>query len=76
MAKIYAPIKDYTGETVTVLFSKGVGETSDPYLMNWFKSHGYTVVEDETVEDGTVEDEVVEDEVKSTRKRVKKADDE
>lgn len=60
MAKIYAPIKDYTGETVTVLFSKGVGETSDPYLMNWFKSHGYTVVEDET---------------KIIRKRVKKADD-
>jgi len=60
MAKIYAPIKDYTGETVTVLFSKGVGETSDPYLMNWFKSHGYKVVEDE---------------VKTIRKRVKKADD-
>lgn len=65
MAKIYAPMKDYTGETVTVLFSKGVGETSDPYLINWFKSHGYTVVENE----------VVEDEVKTIRKRVKKADD-
>lgn len=65
MAKIYAPMKDYTGETVTVLFSKGVGETSDPYLINWFKSHGYAVVENE----------VVEDEVKTIRKRVKKADD-
>ncbi|WP_276874182.1 hypothetical protein [Dialister micraerophilus] len=71
MAKIYAPMKDYTGETVTVLFSKGVGETSDPYLINWFKSHGYAVVENEVVEDEDTNNE----EVKITRKRVKKADD-
>ena len=46
MAQIIAPNKDYTGESASVTFVKGVGETSDAYLIEWFKEHGYTVIED------------------------------
>lgn len=62
MARILAPNKDYTGESASVTFVKGVGETSDAYLIEWFKEHGYTVIEDEAAEvppeaSGTVEPE-------------------
>lgn len=50
MAQIKAPNKDYTGESASVTFVKGVGETSDAYLIEWFKEHGYTVIEDEAAE--------------------------
>lgn len=46
MAQIIAPNKDYTGESASVTFVKGVGETSDAYLIEWFKEHGYAVIED------------------------------
>lgn len=46
MAQIIAPNKDYTGESASVTFAKGVGETSDAYLIEWFKEHGYTVIEE------------------------------
>ena len=45
MAKIYAPNRDYTGFSAGVHFSQGVGECTDPYLLAWFKSKGYTVEE-------------------------------
>ena len=50
MAQIIAPNKDYTGESASVTFIKGVGETSDAYLIEWFRTHGYTVIEDEAAE--------------------------
>lgn len=50
MAQIIAPNKDYTGVSASVPFVKGVGETSDSYLIEWFKEHGYTVIEDEAAE--------------------------
>lgn len=50
MAQIIAPNKDYTGESASVPFVKGVGETSDAYLIEWFKEHGYTVIEDDAAE--------------------------
>lgn len=50
MAQIIAPNKDYTGESASVTFVKGVGETSDAYLIEWFKEHGYTVIDDEAAE--------------------------
>ncbi len=43
--KIYSPNKDYTGISASVPFCGGVGETNDPYLIKWFKDHGYTVEE-------------------------------
>lgn len=50
MAQIIAPNKDYTGVSASVPFVKGVGETSDAYLIEWFKEHGYTVIEDDVAE--------------------------
>ena len=50
MAQIIAPNKDYTGESASVTFVKGVGETSDAYLIEWFKEHGYAVIEGEAAE--------------------------
>ena len=50
MAQIIAPNKDYNGESASVIFVKGVGETSDAYLIEWFKERGYTVIEDEAAE--------------------------
>jgi hypothetical protein len=43
MANIYAPNKQYTGISAGVGFISGVGETDKPYLLDWFKTHGYTV---------------------------------
>lgn len=50
MAQIIAPNKDYTGESASVTFVKGVGETSDAHLIEWFKEHGYTIIDDEAAE--------------------------
>jgi len=41
--KVYAPNKQYTGVSASVSFCNGVGETDDPCLINWFRSHGYEV---------------------------------
>jgi len=43
MAKILAPNKEYGGISAGVQFVMGVGETSNPLLIEWFKSKGYTV---------------------------------
>lgn len=50
MAQIIAPNKDYNGESASVTFIKGAGETSDAYLIEWFRTHGYTVIDDEAEE--------------------------
>ena len=47
--KVYSPNKDYTGVSASVPFCGGVGETDEPYLLDWFKIHGYTVEESESV---------------------------
>lgn len=54
MAKVYAPNKDYNGVTASVPFTNGVGFSSNPYLLDWFKEHGYKV-EDDIVEDDIAE---------------------
>lgn len=43
--KVFAPVKDATGIWCSVQFKNGVGETDDPRLIEWFKSHGYKVEE-------------------------------
>ncbi len=43
MAKVFAPYKKYSGISAGVTFKDGVGETSDPHLLEWFKSRGYRV---------------------------------
>lgn len=62
MAQIIAPNKDYNGESASVTFIKGVGETSDAYLIEWFKEHGYTVIDDEAAEVQPVTPETAETE--------------
>lgn len=52
--KVHAPNKNYTEVSASVAFCNGVGETEDPYLLEWFKSHGYELEEppkEETEED-------------------------
>ena len=44
--KIYAPNEDYSGSSAGVTFVNGVGETDNPYLIDWFKDHGYEVDEE------------------------------
>ncbi len=39
--KIYAPNKQANGVYASVLFVDGVGETDNPRLIEWFKTHGY-----------------------------------
>ena len=46
--KIYAPVKDFNGLRNNVRFVKGVGETDNQQVVEWFKTHGYTV--EQTVE--------------------------
>lgn len=46
MAKIIAPNKSYTGVSASVAFCNGEGNTTNPILINWFKTHGYKVIED------------------------------
>ena len=41
--KIYAPVKNANGVYASVRFVNGVGETDNPRLIEWFKSHGYKV---------------------------------
>lgn len=50
--KIYAPVKDANGVYASVRFVNGVGETDNPRLIEWFRTHGYKVpIEEETVAD-------------------------
>ena len=67
MAKIIAPNKKYNGETASVIFVDGVGETADTYLLSWFREHGYTVEETEPGTETEPETEPVE--VKKPRSR-------
>ena len=53
MPKIYAPNKEYTGISAGVPFVNGIGETSDPHIIEWFETHGYDVEEQEEVGEPT-----------------------
>ena len=41
--KIYAPVKNTNGVYASVRFVNGVGETDNPRLIEWFRTHGYTL---------------------------------
>ena len=51
--KIYAPVKDATGVWCSVYFKNGVGETKNPHLIEWFRTHGYRI-EGEVEKESTV----------------------
>ena len=46
MPIIKSPVPDYTGQTGSVVFVNGEGFTEDANHIEWFKEHGYEVVED------------------------------
>lgn len=46
MAKIICPNSQYSGISASVTFVNGVGETDNAQLIEWFKTHGYSVEED------------------------------
>ena len=77
MAKIIAPNKQYTGTSASVGFVNGVGETTNPNLIEWFNGHGYEVIEDEVLADGEEDKEEIlddSDEKKEDKKKGKKSD--
>lgn len=49
--KIYSKNESYTGVSASVPFCNGRGETDDPYLIEWFRSHGYRVEEEAVMEE-------------------------
>ncbi|GAA5417926.1 hypothetical protein Pryu01_03004 [Paraliobacillus ryukyuensis] len=50
MAKIIAPNPDFTGVSASLHFVKGEAETEDEWLLQWFKSKGYEVEEQQDSE--------------------------
>lgn len=50
MTKIYAPNSQYNGESASVKFENGVGETDDMDLIGWFREHGYEIEADSTAD--------------------------
>lgn len=55
MATIQTKVKGYNGVSASVRFVNGIGYTDDPHLIEWFKKHGYTVLDEEPVEKGQEE---------------------
>lgn len=49
--KIIAPVENVNGVYASVLFKNSVGETDNPALIHWFKSHGYKVEETHSAEE-------------------------
>lgn len=56
MAVIKAPTK-ISGVHVSINFVDGVAETTDKWLIQWFKEHGYEVTEDSKKKTKGEEDE-------------------
>ncbi|MGV8153422.1 MAG: hypothetical protein ACLKAO_03840 [Alkaliphilus sp.] len=68
MANIIAPNKKYTGKSAGVDFLNGIGETSNPLLIKWFKERGYEVILDAAEENLKVPSEEVKNKKKTTKK--------
>lgn len=43
MMRITTPVEGFTGTVVDVVFTDGVGETTDPGALAYFRRHGYKV---------------------------------
>ena len=54
--KIYAPVKDFNGLRNNVRFVNGVGETNDPRMIDWFRTHGYSVEKCEELHETSLEE--------------------
>lgn len=53
--RIYAPVKDFNGLRNGVRFVDGIGETDNPKLIEWFRTHGYKVPIENAVVEPVVE---------------------
>lgn len=49
--KIYAPVENVNGVYASVRFVNSVGETNNPALIHWFKTHGYRVEDTKRIND-------------------------
>lgn len=45
MTTVKAPVRGFSGVVANVKFVDGAGETSDINALNYFRRHGYEVVE-------------------------------
>ena len=68
MAIIKTPVSGFNGNRGGVMFVDGVGETSIPHLIEWFKSKGYTVEDTPKIVEKEQKMEVVEVETKPETK--------
>ena len=56
MARVIAPNKEYAGVSAGVPFYGGEAHTDDPYILGWFRTHGYEVEEEGSGEPNQVPD--------------------
>lgn len=47
MAKVFTPVKGFTGWRANVYFTRGVAEITDRKQIEWFREHGYKITHDE-----------------------------
>jgi hypothetical protein len=52
LAIIKAPNEKYNGVSASLTFVNGKAETDEPWLIQWFKEHGYEVIEEEKEQSG------------------------
>lgn len=50
MAIIKTKLPNFNGLRASVMFKNSVGETKDEHLIEWFKEHGYEVIEPRKIE--------------------------
>ena len=41
--KVFSPNKTFNGESAGVQFRNGEGSTQIPWVLQWFREHGYTI---------------------------------
>lgn len=68
MAVVKAPNKQYNGISAGVQFKDGVGETTNPHLIEWFKLKGYLVEEPDPVPEVIPEAEIPAEETQEVKK--------
>ena len=50
---IFSKVPDFTGVRAGVMFVRGQGNTDDPQKLEWFKTNGYLVGDEEAVRETT-----------------------
>lgn len=68
--RVIAKNRSYNGTSASVVFVNGVGYTDDPYLLEWFRDHGYLVKEELTPEENKKSEETP----KNTKRKSGKKD--